>query len=296
SWVVPILLANLVGEILIGVTGGVVRLTGSGLGCPTWPECVPGSFVPVAHQEQGIHRFIEFGNRTLTGLVGLLALLAIWAVVTRWPGRRRLHRVSFAILVGVAAQAIVGGITVRTGLNPWTVMFHFLMSMLLVALAATLLRGSRDETEGPGDLVVHPLARALALGTCAVGAAVVLLGTVVTGSGPHSGDAVTPARTGFDPRFVSWMHADLVMLFAGLVIATLVAVWLTSAPAPDTSGERVRGAWKAVLLVTIAQGLIGYVQYFTKLPEILVVFHMLGATLLVVGLTYGFLETRRNPI
>ncbi len=294
TWVVPILLANLIGEILIIVTGGVVRLTGSGLGCPTWPECVPGSFVPVAHQEQGIHKFIEFGNRTLTGMVGILAVLAIWAVVTRWPSRRRMHRVSYAILGGVAAQAIVGGITVRTGLNPWTVMFHFLMSALLVGLSTALLRGARDNTDGPGEPVVHPLARQLAWGTLGVGAVVLLLGTVVTGSGPHSGDAVAPARTGFDPRFVSWMHADLVMLFTGLVIATLAAVWLTSASDPER--ERVRGAWKAVMVVTIAQGLIGYVQYFTQLPEILVLFHMLGASLLVVALTYGVLETRRNPI
>lgn len=293
QWARPILLANLVGEILIVVTGGIVRLTGSGLGCPTWPECVPGSFVPVPHQEQGLHKFIEFGNRTLTGVVGILALLAIWAIVSRWPQRRRLRRVSYAVLAGVATQAIVGGITVRTGLNPWTVMFHFLMSMALVALSTALLRGAHDDIDGPGGHVVPPLAQRLAWATAGVAVVVLVLGTVVTGSGPHSGDATTPARTGFDPRFVSWMHADTVMLFAGLVIATLVAVWLTTT---EESGERIRAAWKAVLVVTVAQGLIGYVQYFTKLPEILVLFHMLGASLLVVALTYGVLETRHTPV
>ncbi|MDN5797816.1 MAG: COX15/CtaA family protein [Intrasporangium sp.] len=290
SWVRPILLANLVGEVLIVITGGIVRLTGSGLGCPTWPECVPGSFVPVPHQEQGIHKFIEFGNRTLTGMVGILAILAIWAVVTHWPKRSRMHWVAYGVLGGVAAQALVGGVTVRTGLNPFTVAFHFLMSMALVALSTTLVRGAQDEESGPGELLVHPLARTLAWGTATVGGVVLVLGTIVTGSGPHSGDAATPARTGFDPRMVAWLHADTVMFFCGLVIATLVAVRLT------TRDGRTRRAWNVVLLVTLLQGLVGYVQYFTALPETLVLAHMVGATALVIALTYGVLALRRNPV
>jgi cytochrome c oxidase assembly protein subunit 15 len=286
----PVLIANLVGEALIVATGGIVRLTGSGLGCPTWPECVPGSFVPVPHQEQGIHKYIEFGNRTLTGLVGILAILAIWAVVTQWPQRRRMHRVAYGILVGVAAQAVVGGITVRMGLNPFTVAFHFLMSMVLVALSTALVRGAEDDESGPGDVLVHPWARLLAWGTAGMGAVVLILGTLVTGSGPHSGDALTPARTGFDPRFVSWMHADAVMFFCGLVIATLVAVHLTA------KDPRATRAWGIVLLVTLLQGLIGYVQYFTGLPEILVLAHMIGATALVIALAYGVLDLRSTPV
>jgi cytochrome c oxidase assembly protein subunit 15 len=286
----PVLIANLVGEALIVATGGIVRLTGSGLGCPTWPECVPGSFVPVPHQEQGIHKYIEFGNRTLTGLVGILASLAIWAVVTQWPQLRRMHRVAYGILVGVAAQAVVGGITVRMGLNPFTVAFHFLMSMVLVALSTALVRGAEDDESGPGDVLVHPWARLLAWGTAGMGAVVLILGTLVTGSGPHSGDALTPARTGFDPRFVSWMHADAVMLFCGLVIATLVAVHLTA------KDPRATRAWGIVLLVTLLQGLIGYVQYFTGLPEILVLAHMIGATALVIALAYGVLDLRSTPV
>ncbi|EWT06347.1 cytochrome oxidase assembly protein [Intrasporangium chromatireducens Q5-1] len=290
SWVRPILLANLIGEGLIVVTGGVVRLTGSGLGCPTWPECVPGSFVPVPHQEQGIHKFIEFGNRTLTGLVGILALLSIWAVVTHWPRRRPMHWVAYGVLAGVVAQAVLGGITVRTGLNPFSVAGHFLLSMVLVALSTALVRGAEDTESGPGDLLVHPLARLLALATAAMGTVVLVLGTVVTGSGPHSGDAVTPARTGFDPRFVSWMHADAVMFFCGLVIASLVAVRLTA------KDGRANRAWNVVLLVTVLQGVIGYVQYFTALPEVLVLAHMFGATALVVALAYGVLDLRSNPV
>lgn len=290
AWIRPILIANLVAEVGIVVTGGVVRVTGSGLGCPTWPECVPGSLAPVAEQQEGFHKLIEFGNRTLTGVLVVLALASIWVVLTRFPGRRRLRLAAFAILGGIILQALVGGATVLLDLHPNLVAFHFLLSMVLVALSTALLRGSLDEVEGPGELLVHPVARLLAWGTYAVGVVVLVLGTVVTGSGPHSGDVDTLVRTGFDARFVSWMHADAVMLFVGLVIATLAAVWMSS------DSGRARGAWRAVLLVTVLQGVIGYVQYFTALPEFLVILHMLGASLLVVALTYGVLETRRNPV
>jgi cytochrome c oxidase assembly protein subunit 15 len=294
-WVRPLLLANLVAQVGIVVTGGVVRLTGSGLGCSTWPECQPGSFTPVRTPESAYHDLVEFGNRTLTGVVAVLALVSLWVVLTHWPRRRSLHLVAVGVLAGIPAQAVLGGISVLTGLNPWTVMAHFLLSMVLVALSAALVRGARDDVSGPGglvvhSLVVHPLARTLALCTSGVGAVVLLLGTVVTGSGPHSGDADRPARTGFDPRMVSWLHADTVMLFSGLVIATLVAVRITA------TTEEPRRAWTTVLVVTLAQGLIGYLQYFTKLPELLVLVHMLGASLLVVALTFGVLSTRRDPL
>ena len=289
-WVRPLLLANLVGEVGIVVTGGIVRVTGSGLGCTTWPECMPGSFTPVREDPTKYHDLIEFGNRTLTGVVGILAIVTIWAVLTRWPERRRMHWLAISVLLGVVAQAVAGGITVLLSLHPATVMFHFLLSMVLVAVSTALVRGARDDVSGPGELLVHPLARRAAQATYAVGFAVLLLGTVVTGSGPHSGDAEAPARTGFDPRFVSWMHADLVMLFSGLVIATLLAVRITAKdPAPTR-------AWWWVLAVTVTQGLIGYVQYFTGLPEVLVILHMLGASLLVVTLTRGVLDTRSRPV
>lgn len=299
SWVRPILIANLVAEVGIVVTGGVVRVTGSGLGCPTWPQCVPGSITPTATQAEGFHKVIEFGNRTLTGLLAVLALLSLWVVLTRFPGRRRLLFAAVGVLAGVVAQAVAGGITVLTGLHPITVAFHFLMSMVLVALSTALLRGSRDTAEGPGALLVPSLTHRLAWGTYAVGVLVLVLGTVVTGSGPHSGDVDTLVRTGFDARFVSWMHADAVMFFVGLVIAMAVAVRLTNGSSGHVDGAertRLRTAWNAVLLVTVLQGVIGYVQYFTALPEFLVILHMLGASLLVVTLTYGVLETRRNPV
>ena len=289
-WARGILIANLVGEIGIVVTGGVVRLTGSGLGCPTWPECVPGSFTPVRTDESSIHDLVEFGNRLLTFAVVILAIAALYSVLTQWPERGRLQLVAVGVLAGIPAQAILGGITVLTGLNPWLVAGHFLLSMVLVALSTALVRGSRDDLSGPGELLVHPIARVVAIVTSLVGAVVVVLGTIVTGSGPHSGDADTPARTGFDPRVVSWLHADAVMLFSGLVVATLVAVLITA------RADEVRRAWWVVLGVTLAQAAIGYVQYFTALPIVLVLLHMLGASLLVAALTWGVLATRRHPV
>ena len=286
-WLPRILVANLVLEVLIVVTGGLVRLTGSGLGCPSWPECVPGSYVPVREQAEGIHKFIEFGNRTLTGAVGFGALLVLYAV-WKWAGRRRdLMVPAWLVLGGVVTQAVLGGITVRTGLHPATVSAHFLVSMVLVATSAYIVFRAQ-EPPGHRPLAVHPIVERLAWAACAVASLVLLLGTVVTGSGPHSGDADEPARFGFDPRTISWLHADAVMLFIGLVIAVWVAARLSAAnrAAPD--------AWRTVLLVTLAQGLIGYVQYLTGLPEVLVLAHMLLASLLVVALTAGVVRLRAS--
>ena len=285
-WLWRVLLVNLILEIGIVVTGGLVRLTGSGLGCPTWPQCVPGSFIPVPHQEQGFHKLIEFGNRTLTSVVGIAALLVIVAI-WRWaPNRRALRRISVLPLLGVLLQAVLGGITVLTGLNPALVAAHFLASMVLVSLSAYLLYRVGEGDDVPVALV-RPEIRSVAWVTAGLGAVILILGTVVTGSGPHSGDAATP-RFGFDPRTISWLHADTVMLFAGLVVAVLLAVHLTA------SDPRPRKVWHAVLGVTVLQGLIGYAQYLTGLPEVLVLVHMLGASLLTVSLTYGVLSLRRR--
>ena len=280
-----ILWVNAMLQVLIIVSGGVVRLTGSGLGCPTWPQCVPGSYTPVPHQEQGIHKFIEFGNRTLTGVLLVAALLAVIAVFKVAP-RRHLIRSSIAVLALVALQGVIGGITVLVGLHPATVAIHFLVSAGLVAIA-THLYLTRDEPDGPRRLVVPKLVQRVALATCVVAGVVLLLGTVVTGSGPHSGDAETPARFGFDPRTISWLHADAVMLFIGLVVAVWIAVRLTGA-----DDSRAASAWGAVLLVTLAQGLVGHTQYLTGLPEVLVLAHMLMAALLVVALTRGMVALR----
>ena len=284
-WTRRVLVANVVAQVGIVVTGGLVRLTGSGLGCPSWPECVPGSYTPVVEQPEGFHRYIEFGNRTLTGVVGLTALLAL--VVVWRLGRPRLRLVAALPLIGVVAQAVLGGITVLSGLHPATVALHFGVSVLLIAVSVLLLLRVQ-EGDGPPVPVVPPLLRRLAGLLAVVGLAVIVLGTLVTGSGPHSGDADQPARFALDPRTMSWLHADLVLLFTGLLVGVLVGLALAGAPAV----ARRRGWW--VLGVTLAQGAIGYVQYALDLPEVLVLLHMLGAALLTVTLTALLLSLRRR--
>lgn len=279
-WLTPVLVANLAAQIGIVVTGGLVRLTGSGLGCPSWPECVPGSYTPVVTQPQGIHKDIEFGNRLLTFVVSVFAIAAFVVVlrhVRAGFGGRRLFLLGLVPPVGVAVQAVVGGVTVRTDLNPNVVAPHFLISTVLVAASTALLLAARGDDVAP-RAVRRPL-RVLAGLLCVVAAVVVVLGTVVTGSGPHSGDAEKPARLGFDPRTVSWLHADAVWLFVGLVLALLLALALTG-DAPRV----LRRAW-ALLAVTLLQGAIGYTQYALDLPIALVSLHMLGACLLVTAVT-----------
>ena len=287
-----VLVANLVTEIGIVVTGGLVRLTGSGLGCPTWPQCVPGSYTPVVQQPQGVHKYIEFGNRTLTSVVGVVALAALVAVVLdvrRRSRPRRLVALAAVPLVGVLAQAVLGGVTVLTHLSPATVAAHFLVSALIVA-ASTVLLVRAQEDDGPAQPVVRSELVLMGWALTALTAVVVVLGTVVTGSGPHSGDADSPARLGLDPRAMSWLHADSVLLWFGLLLALLVALRLTDAPSP------ARRAGVVTLGVGLAQGLVGYVQYLTGLPVVAVALHMLGACLLVVAVTRLLMSLReRRP-
>jgi cytochrome c oxidase assembly protein subunit 15 len=280
-------LANAVANGLIVVTGGAVRLTGSGLGCPTWPRCTSDSFV--ATSELAGHGAIEFGNRLLTFV---LAAVAIATVVAVWRSPRRdLRRLAALTFLGIPAQALLGGVTVLTGLNPWTVAAHFLVSAVLVALATTLWLRSRE----PG--VGQPLLRRpfvlLAWGIAAVSACVLVVGTIVTGSGPHSGDVddadvPTGDRIGVDTELVSQLHADVVFLLIGLTVALLVALHATDSPG------RVRRAARDLLIVQLAQGVVGYVQYFTDLPIALVLLHMLGAVL-ITAYTARLVWSVRGP-
>jgi cytochrome c oxidase assembly protein subunit 15 len=282
------LLVNLAAQIGIVLTGGLVRLTGSGLGCPTWPQCVPGSYTPVVEQPQGWHKDIEFGNRMLTFVVGVAAIAAlvlVWRFVRRSGAPRRLLVLGAAPLLGVVAQAVLGGVTVLTGLSPATVAAHFLLSMVLVSASTVLYLAVAAPTR-PAP-VRREIAR-LGWGVAALAAVVLVLGTVVTGSGPHSGDADRPARFGFDPRTVSWLHADAVWLFVGLVVALVVALRLSSAP---VASRRAVG----LLVVTLLQGVIGYVQYATDLPVALVAAHLLGATSLVVAVTAVIVALTGTP-
>ena len=277
-----VVLINAIANGLIVVTGGLVRLTGSGLGCPTWPRCTDDSFV--ATPELAGHGAIEFGNRLLTFA---LTAAAIATVVVVWRSARRdLRPLAVVSFLGIPAQALLGGVTVLTGLNPWTVAAHFLVSMVLVAVAATLWLRSREPGVGQ-PLLRRPL-ELLVLGIAAVTAAILVLGTVVTGAGPHSGDKNASDRMDFDPETVSQLHADLVFLLVGLTVALLVALYAVNAP------DRLRLAARDLLIVQLAQGLVGFVQYFTDLPIALVLVHMLGAVL-IAAFTARLVWAVRGP-
>ena len=280
-------LANAVANGAIVVTGGAVRLTGSGLGCPTWPRCTSESFV--ATPELAGHGVIEFGNRLLTFV---LAAVAIATVVAVWRSERRdLRPLAVLTFLGIPAQALLGGVTVLTGLDPWTVAAHFLLSIVLIALATVLWLRSREPGVGQ-PLLRRPL-ELLAAGVAAVTAVVLVLGTLVTGSGPHSGDVdaddvPTGDRMGFDVELISQLHADAVFLLIGLTVALLVSLYATDAPG------RVKRAARDLLVVQLAQGVVGYVQYFTDLPIALVLLHMLGAVL-VTAFTARLVWSVRGP-
>jgi cytochrome c oxidase assembly protein subunit 15 len=287
-WIRGIFVANLVAQAGIIVTGAVVRLTGSGLGCPTWPQCVEGSYTPTIRQEEGIHKFIEFGNRLLTFVLVIIAIAVLVAVIANAvsrkrsgvPQRRAIIVLAIIPFVGTAAQAVLGGITVLTGLNPLIVSAHFLVSMALVAAAVALVARSGD----PGDHPIRYLApkpvRFLTWLLVGVAAVVVVLGVITTGSGPHSGDAEVESRFSFDPQTVSWMHADSVFLFIGLLIGLVVTLMLFK----STGSMRKRTI--LLVVITLTQGSIGYIQYFTGLPSLLVALHVLGAVITWIAVLF----------
>ena len=258
-------------QIAIVVTGGAVRLTGSGLGCPTWPECTPGSYTPVPHQVEGqLHAWIEFGNRLLTFVLLLCALLAFIIAIRVSKNavmKSRVRLLASLQVIGIFGQGILGGITVLTNLNPIPVAGHFLLSIFLIAGAISLRYEIVGIVKQKADGIVATLMPLLIWLT----ALVLVVGTVVTGSGPHAGD-INAKRFGFNPRIVSWLHADLVI---ALVVLTLV-LWLITRVSQNKIIHRYLSIF---LLISISQGLIGYIQYFTGLPELIVAAHLLGATL-----------------
>ncbi len=277
-WLRPLAWTTLVANIVIVVTGGAVRLTASGLGCPTWPRCTDESFRP--HGELDYHQAIEFGNRTLFGVLGVIALATFFAA---WRSGRR-DLMSMALLIGliIPAQAVIGGITVLTDLNPWVVSLHLLLSLAIIGVAVRLLLSV--------DAPLPPARRGpevgLAWATFGAAWAVFYIGTVVTGSGPHAGDEDAP-RNGLDPLQLSQLHADLVFLLVGLTLGLLFTLMAVGAP------RTARRAVTVLLAVEVAQGSIGFVQYFTDLPVVLVGFHVLGAALISACVTWALLRVRR---
>ncbi|HSE55551.1 MAG TPA: COX15/CtaA family protein [Nocardioidaceae bacterium] len=284
-WMYPLALTSLGVNILIVLTGGVVRLTASGLGCPTWPRCTDESFVP--HGELGLHGAIEFGNRLVTFL---LAAVAIATFVAAWKyGRPSVVRLAFVLGLGVPAQAVVGGITVLTDLNPWVVAFHLLVSMAMIQVAVLLLRRLR-EGDGPALHTAPPAVVWLVRSTFVAGWAVLYLGTVVTGSGPHAGDLDSP-RNGLDPAAWSQLHTDAVFLLLGLTVGAFFALRAVGAP------ERAVRAAGVLLALELAQGVVGFVQYFTGLPVVLVGLHLLGSALVAAALAWLLVGVRdRSPL
>jgi cytochrome c oxidase assembly protein subunit 15 len=267
--------AALVSNIVIVVTGALVRLTDSGLGCPTWPKCSATSYV--AHPALGYHGAIEFGNRLLTFVLALIAVLT-W-LAARWyrqdgAPRRDLRRLTTGIALGIPVQAVIGGISVLARLNPFIVAIHLLVSFLLIALAVLLVRRSN----GRRAIAVDAPALVLARVAFALMWVTVWLGTVVTGSGPHAGDQQA-VRTGFDPELVTQLHTAAVYTTAAVTVGCLIFV-------------RSAAAW-ALLAVEVVQGTIGFLQYFNGLPIGLVALHLLGAATAIALATNLVLSVRR---
>jgi cytochrome c oxidase assembly protein subunit 15 len=253
----------------IVVTGGAVRLTGSGLGCPTWPECTPGSYTPKPYQvEEQVKVWIEFGNRLLTFVLVLAAITVLVSVLA--AGRKDLRGLALGQVLGILGQGILGGITVLTGLHPATVAAHFLLSIVLIA-GATSLRAQRFASLEKQDTA--PLVKKIATAHIAVSFLVLFLGTLVTGSGPHAGDATAP-RFSFDLRTMAWLHADSVIALFGITFGLFVVQGVSA---------HTKRRLKIFVAIALSQGLIGYVQWYLDLPELIVALHLVGSTLVWIA-------------
>lgn len=279
-------IATLVSNIGIILTGGAVRLTASGLGCPEWPRCTADSWVSTP--EMGIHGAIEFGNRLLTYVLIAISVAMLLLVIRLWRSHGALTWRAALIFVGIPVQGVIGGITVWTNLNPWVVGLHFLVSSVLVMLAAQLLHRINLELKhsaSPGhplvDGATDSVSTAMAPVILASTWAAVVLGTIVTGTGPHAGDPGAP-RHGFDPDLVTRLHVvPVYVLCAAAIALALRQLRLQASPAQK------KATWWLVALI-IAQGALGYIQHFTGLPIGLVLLHMFGSTLLVVAAVIVF--------
>jgi heme a synthase len=282
--------ASLIGQTLLVVTGGAVRLTASGLGCPTWPRCTDNSLVNTP--EMGIHGFIEFGNRLLTFALAAVAALMLVYLWNLRKERRDLFLLALGLLASIPAQAVIGGITVLTNLNPWVVGLHFLVSMALVVFATLLVNRAFGRT-GRFQAARHPalpgIMRPVTAAVALFSAIAVMLGVVVTGAGPHAGDADAP-RNGLDWDLFSHIHAvPAYLITAGTVVALAIVVM-----------RRISGPFRTAVLgllgVTVLQAIIGFTQYYNGIPALLVAAHMLGAALLMVAATNAWDLAKASPV
>lgn len=281
-------LITVVLAVVVIVAGGAVRLTGSGLGCPTWPKCSDDSLT--ATSEMGLHGAIEFGNRMLTYVLCAAVGWAIIAARSAKPWRRSITRLGWAQFWVVMGNAVLGGVVVLVGLNPYTVAAHFLLAAALLTIAlVTWQRAGGEGDTAPRPLVGKAVAQLTWLLVVAAGL-LMAVGTVVTGAGRHAGDSSDVHRIPIDWKMIAQLHADL----AWVVVALTVALWfvLKAVDAPVGPLHRTRD----LFLILMAQGVIGYVQYFTDTPEILVGLHMFGSCLVWIGVLRVLLSQRERPL
>lgn len=274
---------SFIAQTTIIATGGAVRLTGSGLGCPTWPTCTADSLVPT--DELSYHSLIEFGNRLMTGVVGIVALVLFVLVWRIRRERRDLFVLAFIVGAGIVAQAIVGGITVWTGLNPFIVGFHYVSSLLLVCVCAAFIV-RMGAAPGPRELAVPGWYAGLTHATTAVLALTIVFGVLTTGAGPHSGDAAS-GRNGFEAELLEHVHAWPGYALLALTVVLLIAAWRLQLPT-------VR--WTAVLLgVELVQIAVGLYQARNGLPPLAVGVHMVLAALTAAAMTVVVLRLK-HPV
>ncbi len=272
----------------IAVTGSVVRVTGSGLGCPTWPQCFPGSLVPIAHPEtQAITQWIEFGNRLLTVAVVVVAAACLVAALATRPRRPRLTRLALVQPLGVVAQAVIGGMTVLLQLVWWSVAVHFVVSMVMVWLAVQLAAAA-TAGDGPPRPAVPGAVRGLVATSAAVLAGLLVAGTLVTAAGPHAGDARTP-RLDLPVASLAQLHADLLFAYLGMLVA--LGFTLRAVGAPRALLRR----YGLLVATVVAQAALGLTQYALGVPEALVSLHVLGAALVTVGAAALWAGTVERP-
>jgi len=283
--------ASLVSQILIVVTGGVVRLTGSGLGCPTWPRCTAESLITTP--EMGIHGVIEFANRLLTFVLALVAVLTFVTIVRLGKSvRKGLFAPALILGLGIPAQAVLGGFTVRTHLNPWLVGAHFVLSGYMIVVATVLVWRALPVKHVPVTQTIWNFANPIWIS----GALTVLVGVLVTGAGPHAGDAHS-IRNGLDLEALMHFHS-----YPGYLLLTLVIMQFALLRKRDARSHAVSG-WSTqskvsllLLVVTIVQAIIGIAQARLGVPPLLVGFHMLGASVLCSLLTFQWLAVRGKPV
>lgn len=286
---IGIALAVVLTQAGIAVTGSIVRVTSSGLGCPTWPKCFPDSLTPTSNSNvAGFHQAIEFGNRMLTYVVVAAAAAIVIAVVR--AGRRREVKVyAWLIPASTVVQAIVGGITVRTGLLWWTVAIHMLLSMIMVWISVMLLEKVRQNDDGVvQELTPAPIRLLTALSAVAMTGALIA-GTMVTGAGPHAGDksADSPVKRLDEPIVdLVHFHADFVIAYVSILVALAFALLALK------TAQDVRHRLYVVIGIAVAQALIGIIQYWTHVPAVLVVLHVAGAAA-CVGTTAALWSAQR---